>query len=256
MTRFWVCALSDDEAVRGGLATSRVPHAGNVAPQVLTLCMNARTSIGAALMYVTTQLPFSYTHLLALLVKFAQLVNAVYLGSHTGLLLSAPVCLDHATMPTGHTPRYSPPPGCPMAITVYSYWAVTMIVLGWVVQVAAYPLIYNGLLSIGVGLENPLQNDFISLPELAYQHFANDECKAFHTGIGAIDRDAGWWPGLNDERAPPPDSPAEPPVPPPMQPAPSESSSHGAGTCTIPAVPTPADLWRVTEALKDAPADE
>ena len=134
MTRFWSCALATDDAARGGLRTSRVPHAAHVASEVLALCMQGRTSIGAAMTYITTQVPFSYVHLLALLVKFAQLVNAVYVGSHSGLVLSEPICQHDATLPKGYSPRYVLHPGCPPAISVYSYWSLAMIVLGWAVQ--------------------------------------------------------------------------------------------------------------------------
>ena len=81
-------------------------------------------------------------HLLALLTDMALCVNSATVGLQAGRQV--------ADSSTGRM-------------------EVPLMVFCAFVRVSAFVLIYNGLLSIGVFLENPLDNDFISLPELAYQ---------------------------------------------------------------------------------------
>ena len=94
-----------------------------------------------------------------------------------------------------------------------------IILVGWVIQVLAYPLIYNGLLSIGVALENPLGNAFMDLPTLAYQHYMHDECVSFASGMGAVDPTDGWWSGVVKSTSSSSRSPER-----------SEARSHGASS--------------------------
>ena len=69
------------------------------------------------------------------------------------------------------------------------------------IRVATFTVIYNGLLSIGATLDNPLGNDPADLPGLAYQVYMKDESEAFATGVDAIDTRDGWWAGLGEGRA-------------------------------------------------------
>ena len=62
------------------------------------------------------------------------------------------------------------------------------------VRVAAFTLIYHGLLGIGVSLDNPIGDDPADLPGLAFQVFMKDECEAFSAGVDAVSSD--WWEGL------------------------------------------------------------
>ena len=65
-------------------------------------------------------------------------------------------------------------------------------------RVATFTIIYNGLLSIGATLDNPLGNDPVDLPGLAYQVYMKDECEAFAAGVDAVDTGEGWWAGLGE----------------------------------------------------------
>lgn len=72
-------------------------------------------------------------------------------------VLSEPTCVtEGAVVSTAHRMRYEMQEGCPPALFVYSYVAIAMIGFGWVASVLMYPIIYNGLFSIGVMLSNPL----------------------------------------------------------------------------------------------------
>ena len=198
MCKFWNQALTDIEAHHGGLQCTSVPGGESMVSSVLSKCMAARSAILLALTFVSTQVPFAYVHLLAMIVQFAQLVNAAWAGTHTGILLTQPLCLGNATLPSGYHRRIDllRLQRCHPAFEVFSWYTTLIILMGWIIQVLAYPLIYNGLLSIGVALENPLGNAFMDLPTLAYQHYLHDECVAFASGIEAIDPADGWWPGL------------------------------------------------------------
>ena len=75
-----------------------------------------------------------------------------------------------------------------------------MIVVGWLVAVLMYPIIYNGLFSIGVMLANPLGKDFINFPGSFYQHILKAEMKGFCSCIDAVNLTPGhgtlWWDGV------------------------------------------------------------
>ena len=51
------------------------------------------------------------------------------------------------------------------------------------VRVAAFTLIYHGLLGIGVSLDNPIGDDPADLPALAYQVWMKKECESFSAAI-------------------------------------------------------------------------
>ena len=61
-------------------------------------------------------------------------------------------------------------------------------------RVAAFTLIYQGLLGIGIALDNPCGDDPTDMPGLAFQVFMKDECEAFSAGVDAVSSD--WWEGL------------------------------------------------------------
>ena len=58
---------------------------------VLKRCIDGRGAAGGALALVFTQLPLPYVHLLAMLVKFASLINAVTQGAVHGGGESSPL---------------------------------------------------------------------------------------------------------------------------------------------------------------------
>merc|ERR1719399_472577 len=93
-----------------------------------------------------------------------------------------------------------PPESCMPAILVQSYLSTLMNLVGWLVAVLVYPIIYSGLLFIGTMLSNPLGKDYIDFSGSFYQHIMKSECKGFYRCIDAVNTDAGydtqWWPGV------------------------------------------------------------
>ena len=164
-THFWTRAL------HGELGTTPIAHAPQLAPLVMSKCMQGRGAIGTTLTYIDSQQPFPYVHLLALLTDMALCVNSATVGLQTGRQIYDPSTL-RAELPL-------------LAICAF-------------VRVASFVLIYNGLLAISVHLENPLGDDPADLPALAYQVWMKRECESFSAGVDAIDIDGpgGWWEGL------------------------------------------------------------
>lgn len=203
LAEFWNKALSEE----GGLTTSRIPHASYYAPAVIKRIMDARGAAGGALALVYTQLPFPYVHLLSLIVDVACVVNAICVGVHTGYVLSEPVCLGSSIKAPGHKFRYEVQEGCPPALLVYSYGASLMVMAGWIVTAVAYPIIYHGLLSIGIMVSNPLGEHFIDLPGNFYSNVMKAEYKGFHASADVCNGDRSlplvrpWWPACRT-RAP------------------------------------------------------
>lgn len=179
MTLFWTRALE------GSLDCSAVPHAAAVSPMIFSKCMAGRGAIGMALAFIDTQQPFPYVHLLAVITDVALLVNAVSVGLHTGRQLAS----------TSHCAGQPSP--CAAALFVESRLNVCVLVLLAAVRVAAFTLIYNGLLAIGISLDNPIGDDPADLPGLAYQVFMRNECEGFYAGVDEVDTARGWWEGLD-----------------------------------------------------------
>jgi len=179
---FWSRALRDDS---GGLGTSPVPHAQNQAPVVLKRIQDGRGAAGGALAVVFTQIPFPYVHLLAMLVQSCCVINAVCEGVRLGWMLSEPVCVDGAEPPASHLYRYEFQAGCPPALFVWTWCATAMLVFGSWVSVVLYPVMFHGLLSVGIMLDNTLGTDFIDFPGTFYQHIMKAEIKGFAACIDA-----------------------------------------------------------------------
>ncbi|KAL1522857.1 hypothetical protein AB1Y20_017824 [Prymnesium parvum] len=186
VAEFWTKALDPDS----DFATTRSPHVFFIAPAVLKRCMDARGAAGGALALVYTQLPFPYVHLLSLLVEVACVVNAICSGAHTGYVLSEPTCTGNAVPSSAHRFRYEIQEGCPPALMVYSFAATGMIIAGWLITAVSYPIIYHGLLSIGIMVSNPLGEHFIDLPGQFYSQVMRAECKGFHASRDACET---WW---------------------------------------------------------------
>ena len=187
------------------LGTSPVAHAQMQAPVVIKRCLDGRGAAGGALALVYTQLPFPYVHLLSMLVQVACVVNAMVQGARTGWILSTPTCLGDAKLAEGtHHYRFELQEGCPPALFVYHFTASTLILGGLVVSILIYPIIYHGLLSIGVMLSNPLSTDLIDFPGSFYQSVMKAELNGFAKSADAVDlggtgrssKGPRWWPGL------------------------------------------------------------
>jgi hypothetical protein len=72
-----------------------------------------------------------------------------------------------------------------------SFNAVLLVTFG-LLRVAAFTLVYNGMLSISVIIENPLGTDEADFPARAYQAAMRAECEAFAIAVDAVPS----WPGL------------------------------------------------------------
>ena len=103
--------------------------------------MEARSAIGTANTFIETQQPFPYVHLLSLITDVALVVNALSVGVHTGRQLGNDI----------------------------GWVSMLLLVVIGLMRVAAFTLVYNGLLGIGISLDNPLGSDPADLPGLAYQ---------------------------------------------------------------------------------------
>jgi hypothetical protein len=179
--------------------------------------MDGRGAIGLALAYIGTQQPFPYVHLLSILTDLALAVNAMYVGLHTGRQLFG--VQAHCDMAQAAALR------CDSSWQSESRLNVLLLVGFAAVRVAAFTLIYHGLLGIGVSLDNPIGDDPADLPGLAFQVcvcmcvcwasparvfvrtsalltlltlltlpppsqvFMRRECEAFGAGVDAIDLD-------------------------------------------------------------------
>jgi len=165
MTSFWVRALGTDNA----LGTTLIEHASMLSPLVHDRCMRGRGAIGTALAFIDTQQPFPYVHLLFVITDVALAVNSATCGLQAGRhLLAAETA--HAEAP--------------------------LILICAFVRVTSFVMSISGLLAIGVHLDNPMGDDPVDFPALAYQVFMKKECEAFAAGVDAIDLGAGWWEGL------------------------------------------------------------
>jgi len=195
---FWSRALSDEGSAT--LGTSKVPQAAAHAPFVIKRCLEGRGAAGGALTITGVQLPFPYVHLLSMLVQVACVVNAMVQGAATGWLLSESMCpRTEPTPSTEHHFRYDIEDGCQFAMFVQSPFATVFILLGLLMSVVIYPVIYHGLLSIGVMLANPLGSDFIDFPGSFYQHIMQAEFRGFHTVASSVNlktTSPEWWKGV------------------------------------------------------------
>ena len=189
ITAFWARALAPDQ---GGLGTTPIPNAPQLSPMVLRRCADGRGAAGGALALVFTQLPLAYVHLLSLLVRFASIVNAITHGANVGNTLSSPMCSEMMKEAAAGMPRFKlfvphpPQAACAPALYQQSVAATVTITLSWLVSVLMYPIIYNGLFSIGVMLSNPLGNNSINFCGSWYQHIMKDEMVNFGACIDGI----------------------------------------------------------------------
>ena len=147
-------------------------------PLIMKRCMDGRGTIGTALAYIGTQQPFPYVHLLAVLTDLALAVNAMCVARHTSppspvprpLALAAPPhpcrtfwSYRYVGLHTGrqlfvsrHCEAAQGGAACETPWQSESHLNVLLLVGFAGVRVAAFTLIYNGLLGIGVSLDNPI----------------------------------------------------------------------------------------------------
>lgn len=149
MAKFWQQLLN----------SGRVPHAATNAPMIMAKCVEGRGASGLAFVYIGTQLPYAYTHLLALVANVTLALMAVAVGiacaSTDKLLQAAPV---------------------PIA------------------RLLLFLTIFDGLLAITVRLENPFSgHDVMDFPNLQFHFDMAQETSAFAESANMACQQNGWW---------------------------------------------------------------
>ena len=90
---------------------------------------------------------------------------------------------------------------CVAAMLHHSPVNILLLVFIALGRVVALTVFADGLLGIGISLDNPLGDDPADLPGLAYQLFMRDECKAFGVGVDAVTLHEGaWWRGVQSRK--------------------------------------------------------
>lgn len=143
----WMCSyfshLAYGDPQDGG---SRLPYPVTVLPQLHEICRKARGGIGSAFAYTDTQVPFRYVHFLAMIIWMNNIFQAVN---------SAVVISD------AHLGKQPTAIGVELVFLIF------------------HPLIYFGLLHLGVGMLNPLRSKRdIDFPSGAWTYFQNAEMKS------------------------------------------------------------------------------
>lgn len=144
----YFCHLAYGDKAQGG---SRLPHAVTVLPQLHELCRRARFAVQSTFVYTDTQVPFRYVHFLALIIWMHNIFQAVQSACVISNSLSSS---DHETLTT--------------AICIE------------VIFLVFHPLIYFGLLHLGVGMLNPLRGKRdIDFPKGAWSWYMQAEIRSF-----------------------------------------------------------------------------
>lgn len=124
----WMCGymahLAYGNPQAGG---SRLPYPVTVLPQLHEICRHARGAIGMLFAYTDTQVPFRYVHFLALIIWMHNLFQAV-----TSAAVFSNALIGHQEL------------------------TFTTIVIEFIFLLF-HPLVYFGLLHLGVGMLNPLR---------------------------------------------------------------------------------------------------
>ena len=115
---------------------------------------------------IESQQPFPYVHLLSIIVDVAMCVNAMSVGVHHGR----------------------------------EFWgsgsvasAVSLCIIG-LLRVLVFTVVYNGLIGLGICLDNPLtshssMSSGADLPGLAFHYSLQAECKAFAEAAQVHDKE-------------------------------------------------------------------
>lgn len=128
------------------------------------ICSRARAAVGrgrGAFAYLDTQLPFSYLHLLSVLVH----INNLALAAKCGVLMA--VGIRNLLRSEKHEP--------------VSDAENLQVILLQVVFVTCVPAWYHAMLEAAAGLGDPFQDRFHDFPRRACHIWMREECEAFHT---------------------------------------------------------------------------
>ena len=187
---FFNRALFDVGAAPGQIACSAVPCAplaGTIAARIA----EGRRAITRALACVHMQQPFPYVHLLAVITDLTLFSNALYTGAHLGVHLGA--CQGDGEGDDGDDKR------CATGSSYLGTEApddLALVIVIAAARVVVCALVFSGLLSIQVMLENPMGADPTDMPGLAYQQKLCDQLSAYNRAAACVDPAGGWWRGV------------------------------------------------------------
>mmetsp|Transcript_127118 Transcript_127118/g.220320 ORF Transcript_127118/g.220320 Transcript_127118/m.220320 type:complete len:413 (+) Transcript_127118:53-1291(+) len=144
----------------------RLAEAGKLPSRLLVslygICAKARGALGGVSAHLDTQLPFTYVHLLSVVVHVNNLLVALKCG-----VLSA-IAIWNLRRPET---RKSP----------ISDAENLQVLLLQIFCVVGIPFFNLGLLEVGVLVGNPLSNKFQDFPRSAFHMWMRDECEALQT---------------------------------------------------------------------------
>lgn len=125
--------------------------------QIYGICSTARTSISGVFAYVDTQLPYSYVHLLGVIVHLNNFLVAAKCGVVSAIAISNLMRSEHRS---------------PISDAENS-----QVLCLQIITLIAVPVIYTALLIQAAALSDPFKEQ--GFPGTAYRCFMRDECKGF-----------------------------------------------------------------------------
>ncbi|EPR60851.1 hypothetical protein TGGT1_310250 [Toxoplasma gondii GT1] len=205
----WLSQLGSLLAKRG-----RLLFAANTTRKWHEICARGRGEVAACWAYVETQLPFSYVHLLSLLVHINNLFLSILTGvgaaacvsqlaeayearatwfAPPGPLIGGPPVLatSVATSPTGQTGAGISGRGqtrgggegagrlMPMQRT--AVWEVTQMLLMHLMLLLVIPIFYHGMINLAQTIGHPFGYKSVAFPKDLYVHRMEAECSSFFT---------------------------------------------------------------------------
>lgn len=162
----WIAGLFHQLAERGRLSS-------RLLISLYGICSRARAAVGrgkGAFAYLDTQLPFSYVHLLSVLVH----LNNLAIATKCGVLVS--IGIRNLLRPERRGP-------------VSDAENIQVIILQ-VVFVTCVPAWYHAMLEAAAGLGDPFGDRFQDFPRRACHTWMRDECEAFHSAGEHLPDDA------------------------------------------------------------------
>lgn len=147
-----------------------IPHAAHLMPLVMQECAKASDAVSHGLTHVSTQQPFAYTHLLALSVWVAVIINALLAGLTLAYTSDPEVMTGEWRWPTA------------------SSWPLYF---SCIARLVVMPVMYDGLLGMGAQLENPFLSNH-GFPHELFEHDIHAQCQAMARGMEPIES-GKWW---------------------------------------------------------------
>lgn len=153
----WIAGIFRQLAERGKLSS-------RLLVTVYGICSRARASVGrgqGAFAYLDTQLPFSYVHLISVLVH----LNNVAISVKSGVVAAVAIWNISRPEKSGH------------AVSDTENVYVLLMQVTFVVGITA---LYHAVLETSAALSDPLNDRFQDFPRRAYQSAMRSECEALH----------------------------------------------------------------------------